>query len=151
MFPAGTVFLWKNFPATRDPSATLKDRWFICLGRSEPSLVPLFIYLCTTTSKVAEYAAGSLRHGHEYFVIRRGESCLPQDSVVDLTTNFYAQITRDQMVTSSAQIEQKGSLSENLMRRLYKFVASSVSIPPKIKRDIHESFNLVGITGLKRP
>ena len=151
MFPAGTVFLWRNFPFKRDPTSATKNRWFVCFGGSNPYLKPLIVYLCMTTGEMVPYEKDGCRSDHDFLRIWKRESCFPDDCILDLTFNFYADITEEQLESFAADLEESGTLSEELLRRIYKRVRACRVIPVIVRRDIFSNFNAVGITGLKRP
>ncbi len=105
MFQLGTVFRWHNFPDIRDPSSTTNTRWFVYLGRSSSLLIPVFLYICTTTGKVSEYDSGGPRTDNLFIKFRSGECGFDADCVMDVDINFYEDITEDRLVRCMSDIE----------------------------------------------
>ncbi len=145
----GTVFRWDQFPFPKFSSEE-KPRWFIYLGKSSIFETPIFAYMCTTTSKTQYYKIGGSRDSNPHIIFRSGEYGFIEDCILDLKTGFYSQITLKQLETNP-DIEIKDVLCEVMLRRIYKLILSTQFIPRKIKNDIHDCYNLDGITGLKRP
>jgi len=48
-------------------------------------------------------------------------------------------------------IEEKGQLTEPILKSIYNLILQSKNISIKVKQDIHYNYNLEGITGLKKP
>jgi hypothetical protein len=52
---------------------------------------------------------------------------------------------------NNTNIEEKGEIEEQTLRMIYNRICRSGTYSKVILRDIHESFNKAGITGLKKP
>ncbi|MBA7498762.1 hypothetical protein ES704_01499 [subsurface metagenome] len=48
-------------------------------------------------------------------------------------------------------IEEKGQLTEPILKNIYNLILKSKNISMKVKYDIHDNYNREGITGLKKP
>lgn len=51
----------------------------------------------------------------------------------------------------SVEIEIKGTLDVNMLKRIYNGILKSDKYSKKVLQDIHNSFNKSGIEGLKKP
>ncbi len=81
----------------------------------------------------------------------RGEFGFDKDCVLDLDKDFYAHIEESIFLSFKEDITIKGKLSEQNLREIYNLILKSQRIPKIIKKDIHHSFNMAGITGLRKP
>ncbi len=145
----GDVIWWNEFPYPKDGG--IKARWFIYLGRSSVFHAPIFTYLCTTTTQIEKFESGGPRTGHasKRFDIKNFP-VFDRECVLDFDEELY-EINENIIDRHRFNIEIKGSLDENTMRNIYKQLLRSGICSKVILRDIHESYNRDGITGLKRP
>jgi len=65
--------------------------------------------------------------------------------------SFYADIPESVFIEYKADIDIKGRLPEQRLREIYNLILKSERIAKKVKKDIHHSFNMAGIEGLKKP
>lgn len=152
MFQLGSVFRWDNFPDVRDTPSKPKPRWFVYLGRSGVLLVPVFLYICTTTGKISEYESGGIRASNLFIKFHTGEYGFAKDCVLDIDMNFYEDITKERITACISDIEIIDILSEEALRRIYnKLILKTNAISLVIKKDIHQSYNMAEITNLKKP
>lgn len=107
--------------------------------------------MVTTTTKKLHYEKGGTRESFQNIRIKAGQFGFPEECIIDLITNFYSNIEYDTFIRAQSNITVIGKLDEEMMRRVYKLVLVATNISPKIKKDIHSSFNLAGITGLRMP
>jgi hypothetical protein len=145
----GDVILWHDFPYPK--SGDIKDRWFIYLGRTPIFSMPVFAFLCTTTTQAQHFAPGGDRSSHSY---KRFDVCsfpqFEQDCILDYDEELHS-VTEETVDRCQAQIEHRGQLDKNTMRNIYKQYSRPGVVSPIILRDIASSFNQDGIEGLKRP
>ena len=121
------------------------------LGRTSITGSPVFALLCTTTTQLHYYETGGERSGHLIVRFREGEFGFERDCVLDLDGSFYSDLEESLLIRYESDIEIKGKLPEQKLREIYNLILRSKRISKKIKRDIHHSFNMAGIKGLKRP
>ncbi len=75
-----------------------------------------------------------------------------EEDVKKIATNILERNYAESLINRfSSKITSKGILPEDRLRQIYKKILESRTIPKKLKRNIKESFNLAGITGLKSP
>jgi len=146
---AGTVIKWNNFPFPRIGDV-IKPRWFVCLGSSGALSEPVFLYLYTTTTNIDDFEQGGKRERHTHCHLRASDTPFDEDCVLDIDVDMYTP-TESQVIKDLKNIEVKGRLNEQYMRMIYNLIIRSSKISKKIKIDIHDSFNKIGITGLKMP
>lgn len=148
-FTVGDVIRWDRFPYPK--SGEIKARWFIYLGRTSAFSTPVFAYLCTTTTQNAEFEPGAARGNH---ACRRFEARLfpafEQDCIVDFDEEIHT-VTQGALDSCQEQIVLKGRLDNDTMRNIYKQFSRPGVVSKAVLRDIQDSFNRDGITGLKRP
>ena len=145
----GDVIRWDRFPYPK--SGEIKARWFIYLGRTSLLATPVFAYLCTTTTQTAEFAPGQARGNH---ACRRFEARLfpafAQDCILDFDEELHT-VTEDMLDSCLERIVVKGRLDVETMRNIYKQFFRPGVVSRAVMRDVHDSFNRDGITGLKMP
>ena len=147
----GTVFLWDNFPFSKLSGSSIKPRWFIYLGKTTITSSPIFVFLGTTTTQLHYYESNGERCGHLFIKFGEGEFGFEKDCVLDLDKDLYVQIKESIFLSFEEDINIKGKLSEQKLREIYNLILKSRRIPKIIKRDIHHSFNMAGISGLRKP
>ncbi len=145
----GDVIRWDGFKYPRD--GDIKARWFIYLGRSSLLSSPIFSYLCTTTTQLQHFGQGNSRANHVFrrFTCQQ-HPVFDQDCILDFTEELY-DIPTEKLDECQRLIEIKGRLGEEDMRNAYNQFLKVGTVSPRVMLDIHESFNLAGITGLKKP
>jgi hypothetical protein len=148
---AGTIFKWQSFPDKRDPNSSIKTRWFIYFGKTGVFISPVILYMCTTTTQLQYYQSAGPRENHKYISFKKGQYGFEDDCILDIDINFYSDITEEQFSKCSSDIEIIQKLPEDQIRRIYKIILHSARIPKIVKRDIHQSLNIAGISGLKLP
>lgn len=72
------------------------------------------------------------------------------DCAIDFDESPYA-IKSEFIMQAGSDIEEKGNLKKETMRMIYNRTIESKSTSLAVKNDIYNSFNQVGITGLKKP
>ena len=88
---------------------------------------------------------------HLNILFKAGECGFEEDCVLDIDGGFYSHIEQNKLENNTA-IEIKYEITRiDILQRIYKLVNDSKYISTMIKLDIYTSFNLYGITGLKRP
>lgn len=144
----GTVFRWKDFPERR--SGEVKARWFIYLGDSGLFSQVLIAYLCTTTTQIQHFTKGGNRSSHDHHLFQKSpRSPFDEDCILDFDERPYP--VPKSVLENNPSIEEKGRLDEQTLRMIYNRLLRSTMYSAIILRDIHESFNKIGITGLKKP
>lgn len=144
----GTVFRWKDFPEPR--SGEVKARWFIYLGDSGPFSQVLIAYLCTTTTQIHHFKSGGNRSSHDHHLFQKAPSSpFEEDCILDFDERPHA--VAKSTLENNPCIEPKGKFDEQTLRMIYNRILKSKFFSKVVLRDIHESFNKAGITGLKRP
>jgi len=129
----------------------IKPRWFICLGFTDQFAQVSSIYLSTTTTQIEHFRQHGQRGGHAHFLFRAEEiQVFEQDCIIDFFERPYS-IDKTKIDEHSGDIEIKGSLDEQRMRMIYNKYLVSKNTSPMEMLDIHNSYNLQGIEGLKRP
>lgn len=143
----GSVFIWKNFPQSKDGSA--KDRYFIYVGESHFPDNPIHIFLITTTTKKIHYEIGGSREKHNIYKFKAGCYGFVKDSILDIDS--YYNLERDDLDSCRNEIELICRLPEDVLKNIYALIMQSKNTPLKVKKDIYISYNHSNITGLKRP
>lgn len=146
----GEVIRWDLYPHPADDSE-IKPRWFIYLGHSPSLITPVFHYLVTTTTQLSKFEPGGERANHDFrrFDVRQFPM-FAKDCILDFD-GYLHRVTEDLLVKCSRLIESKGQLDQDTQRNIYKRFLQSGNVSRKIMLDIHDSFNLAGITNLKKP
>jgi len=144
----GTVFKWNNFPFPRFGGQG-KPRWFIYLGNTGKILTPTIAYIQTTTSKITSYQTGGPKVNHDYLLLRAINTPFEKDCIIDFSIQPYS--LNKNLLENNKDIKISGNLHENQIRSIYNKIRKSSFYSRKIKLDIHDSLNLIGITGLKKP
>lgn len=144
----GDILLWKDFPYPQ-MGGKIKPRWFIYLGDSGILSNPIFAYICTTTTQMADFEKGGKREGHRHFCFKKGEFPFESDCLLDYDESPYHHLTKQEL-EKNTNIQVMGNLGQRLMREIYEGIYSSRSYSRIIKRDIRESINLIGISGLRK-
>ncbi|MFO7715289.1 hypothetical protein [Desulfosarcina sp.] len=146
----GLVFRWNNFPDNRYGDGD-KARWFICVGFTGAFSQIALVHSYTTTTQLHHFESGGFRRGHSHFIFKCAEHiCFEQDCAIDFDESPYS-ISIVKIAQFGPDIEEKGTLREETMRMIYKRTIGSRQISLMVKKDIYNSYNLAGITGLKKP
>jgi hypothetical protein len=113
------------------------------------------LIMVTATTQTQYYKEGEERFKNKRIPIKKGDFGFIDDCLIDLDIGIsYDEITETDLTKHQADIEYISNikeLREPFMREIYNKIYESRKIPLRIKKDIHYSFNLVGITGLKQP
>jgi hypothetical protein len=145
----GTVLRWDNFPLAIFGQRG-KARWLICLGMTGSFTQIAAIYCSTTTTQIHDFSHSGRRRNHSHFVFRVSQFPLFDEvCAIDFDEKPYP-IDQTTFSIHSADIETKGCLPDETMRMIYNRFLKSSAISPIEMNDIHDSYNKVGITGLKR-
>jgi hypothetical protein len=149
----GTVFRWINFPSPRHQKSgnNNKPRWFICVGFSGEFAQVAVAYLCTTTTQIEKFQSGGVRSGRAHFVFKTSQfKFFEEDCVIDFDEAPYS-MRKEQLKAFESDIEIRGTLDEQTLRMIYNQLLRSRFISSMELQDIHDSFNMAGISGLKKP
>ena len=149
-FNVGDVLLWKNFPLKKDEKSPIKDRLFVFLGKTSYGNIPVFFFMITTTTQTEHFDAGGDRASHCFFRISAGKGNLDEESIIDFDYDLYTDITETAIEKYSDDISVIGNLDNETKRNIYNKLITSKRISPKIIKDIHSSYNLAEVTGLKK-
>jgi len=108
-------------------------------------------YLCTTTTQLEKFQKTGNRAAHSKYIFKTNRfHCFEQDCVIDFDELPYP-LEQSKISVHQKDIKVKGSLDKNTLRMLYNKFLHSRTMSPKELIDIHKSFNMAGITGLKKP
>lgn len=145
---SGDVFLWSNFPFPRYDNV-IKPRWFVYIGDTGILKTPPVAFLLTATTNTASIDPGGIKHGHAVCQYHPHNSPFAQECILDVDEGPYpVELSK---IQGNIDIEHKGALTEQQMRELYNKMFRSRYFNKAVMRDIHRSFNNVGITSLKMP
>jgi hypothetical protein len=144
----GDVLKWDNFKDIKK-GGVIKPRWFIYLGYSSVFLTPIFVHICTTTTKISDFQTGGNRANHNYILFDSNTTPFEQDCILDFDEQPYQY--EKPIVENHKDITIKGSLDKNLLKQIYNGLLKSNYYSKKILEDIHNSLNMIGIVGLKKP
>ena len=72
------------------------------------------------------------------------------DCVIDFDEKPYM-VSMQDIASNQNNLEIKGVLDQDALRMIYKRICSSDKLSFMEKLDIYSSYNLYGITGLKKP
>jgi len=147
----GTVFTWDKFPYPGELNSPIKRRWFVYLGRSSTFNNPVYIYIITATTQLRHYESYNNRSNHLCIRFDAGRFGFEQKCILDIDGGFYSSITEERFNYYKSSCIKKGRFDENTLRGVYNLLIKSQYISKRIKRDIHESLNMAGITQLKQP
>ncbi|MHB8278925.1 MAG: hypothetical protein ACYDIA_14910 [Candidatus Humimicrobiaceae bacterium] len=143
----GKLFYWNNFPYSKD--GNLKPRLFILLGKSNIFFPPIVAYLATLTSQTQHYEPNNYREKNTIVRFKKGEFNLDMESVIDLDHDIYDFILESE-IQNNKDIKIIDQISNEKLKLIYeKLLLTGIS--NKIKNDIHNHFNRIGVTGLKKP
>lgn len=145
---AGTILKWNNFK-DRKYGGELKPRWFIFLGDSGPITDPKFAYLATTTRNLKVYEKGGDRENHTKCLFYARDNLFEYDCVLDVDEEPYPVLLSQ--LQDNPDIEVKGKITEDQVRMIWNRIIRSREYSRKVLLDIHDSFNRINITGLKKP
>lgn len=146
---SGDIFRWHNFPYPRYNKEDIKPRWFIYLGDTGKLSSPIHSYILTATTTLTLIEPGEIKHGHTVCRYHPNNSPFDQECIVDIDEGVYSVVANT--LENNSDIEVRGSLTDQQMRELYNRLIRSRYYSKKELRDIHRSFNDVGITSLRRP
>ncbi len=143
----GQLFSWNNSPHIKDEN--LKPRLFILLGKSNIFFPPVVVYLVTFTSQIQHYEPNNYREKNTIVRFKKGEFNLAMESVIDLDHDVYDFIPESE-IQNNKDIKIIDQISNEKLKLIYeKLLLTGIS--KKIKKDIHDHFNNIGVTGLKKP
>lgn len=146
----GTVLKWENFPEPKFKfDDEIKPRWFVYLGESPSFLTPHLAYIHTTTTQIAELEKGGRRYAHRYIKFDCSKTPFEKNCILDFDEGYYP--FPKEKLENNPDIQTKGELDAITLKTIYNGILQSDFYSLKVLADIHNSFNLVGITGLKKP
>ena len=145
----GTVLRWNNFPDARYGEKN-KARWFVCVGFSNLFDQIAEIFLCTTTTQLNSFKYNGNRKGHNHFIFDVNKfNFFDEDCAIDFFEKPYA-VNQDRLNKYQNDIEIRGRLDNDTLIFIYNSLFVSKNISPIELSDIHTSYNMAGITGLKK-
>ncbi|OIP34010.1 MAG: hypothetical protein COZ68_05015 [Deltaproteobacteria bacterium CG_4_8_14_3_um_filter_43_13] len=144
----GIVFKWENFPEPKFNNK-IKARWFVYLGESPSFLTPHFAYIHTTTAQTDEFEIGGRRHAHQYIKFDCSKTPFEEDCILDFDEGCYPFLK--ERLERNPDIQIKGELDDITLKRIYNGIRQSDFYSLKDLQNIHNSLNMAGITGLKKP
>ena len=143
----GSVILWHNFPFQKDK--VIKDRWFVYLGKYRYGDTNKNLYLFTTTTQMQYYLPGGEREKKIRISFKGGNYGFEKDCILDI--DFGPEAIPEINLYDNSNITVKGLLPENILRQIHNLIERTKHISPKVKMDIHNSYIMAGIEGLKKP
>ena len=143
----GSVILWHKFPYQKDRE--VKDRWFVYLGKYQYGDSQENLYLFTTTTQQIHYSAGGKRERNLRVAIKAGSYGFDRDCIMDIDMGWEA--VPERLVLGNPDISVRSVLPVGLLREVHGLISRSRFIPLKVKLDIHNSYLIAGIEGLKKP
>ena len=126
---AGDVFIWQNYPLFMDKEKP--QRWLLFLGYNSVQAV---VYEITTTTQFQYYTDGGSRAKNIFFKIPAGMGGLDKESILDLAS--FEEIPEIVFNTYKADIEKKGTLTQDYINRFVKFLKKAPNIAKIIQKDI---------------
>lgn len=96
-----------------------------------------------------DFKKGGKRAAHRCCFFKKGQSPFEEECLLDFDELPYTSFTKEEL-EKNLNIEVKGTLEARKMREIYEGIYFSRLYSPKIKRDIRESLNLIGIIGLRK-
>lgn len=135
---AGDIFTWDNYPLFN--IVHKKRRWFLFLGHRKLEAIA---YQVTTTTQYEHYQEGGKRFNNNFFKINAGVGGLIEDSIVDFTT-YFERIPDKLIDDYKSSIDKKGSLNQDWINRLVKFIKNDRLIPNIEKKDIYGYLRYAG-------
>jgi hypothetical protein len=140
---AGTLIRWQNF---HDPQfgGKIKPRWLICLGNTNLSVSPKHHYLHSTTCE-------ENRDGKRIFFQRNKYPKFSSDCYLyfDEPPYFLSELT---IAKLHKDINELCPISNEDLIIIYNGILNySHHYSSMYLMDIHDSLNMIGITGLKKP
>jgi hypothetical protein len=152
LYKVGDVLKWIDFPLPDDEKSSPKPRWFISLGEIKDGTHCAI--MCTPTTQLQYYEEGEKRSRHPIIRIKAGRFGFESDCILDLKINLiYRGLTPEIILKCQENIHVVTNIriqEENLLREIYNKILKS-GHPPVIVQDIHDSYNLAGITKLQKP
>ena len=109
---------------------------------------PILAQICTTTTSVNDFKTGGKRASHKCFIFEKGKYPFDQECVLDFDEDPYAYKEAD--LESNRNIELMGKLNDQTMKLIYEGIYFSRSYSRKIKINIRESLQQIGIKGLRK-
>jgi len=120
----GDVLFWKNFPI----GITGRDSFFVLMTGCIDNQ-----FLCARTTRKTYHYVGptAKRLAHDIILIKRGETTIfPVDTVIDLT--WMRRFTTEQLSKLlGSDIEKRGKLPDNIIKRVDVYVRAAVTISPR--------------------
>ncbi|MBU3896712.1 MAG: hypothetical protein KJ697_02145 [Nanoarchaeota archaeon] len=149
----GTVVRWNNFPLPKYGEEK-KPRWFICIGFTGIFAQVAEVYFCTTTAQIDKFNSGGIREKRDHYIFQTNHpkySMFDENCIIDFEEKPYV-VTKNKLNYHQNDIEIRGELDEQTLRMIYNCILkSNRRLSLMEKRDIHDSYNKFGITGLKKP
>jgi hypothetical protein len=128
---AGDIFTWQNYPLFFNEFKS--RRWLLYLGNNG---VEAIVYQITTTTQYHHYTEGGNRVKNNYFRIPAGMGGLEQESVLDLTA-FFEPVQESLLNKCKADIEKKGTFSQDYVNKFVNHLKKDRHIIPLVKKDIY--------------
>jgi len=144
----GTVFKWNDFPDIRY-GGKLKPRWFVYLGETTKIQPPIIAYIQTTTAQKSDFNPGGNRNTHIHYEFKSEKTPFEVDCIIDFSIPSLDY--EKEKLENNPQIEIKGELDTEILKILYNKMYKSPQYSKMKLLDIHNSYNMVGIAGLKKP
>ena len=127
---AGDVFTWQNYPLFIDEEKP--QRWLLYLGHNS---IQAIVYEITTTTQFRHYADGGSRVKNNFFKIPAGMGGLEKESILDLT-KYFERIPEVLFNKCKADIEKKGTFTQDYINRFVKYLKQDRNIAKIIQKDI---------------
>jgi len=128
---AGDIFTWENYPLFMDEFKP--RRWLLYLGNNN---IQANVYEISSTTQIQHYKDGGKRLNHNFFMLPSGMGGLEKESVIDLTS-YFEEIPESLFNKCKADIEKKGTLTQDYINKFVKHLKKDPHIPNIVKRDIY--------------
>jgi len=152
----GDVFSWDQYPYNVEGKH--KKRWFVYLGEYKENPDPLdkdspvMIIAPTTTAQLHYYNPGEPRaeHPHVRFYPKDGFGFV-SECILDLAeADVVVRKTDFQNQEQLGFMEKKGQVTTSRLKEIHKKISNSKGYSWKLKYQIRENMNKIGITGLPK-
>ncbi len=144
----GTVIFWNDFNIPNYPGK-IKDTWFIYLGKDSVFDCPIYIYCHRFTSQIQHFTdTGDRKNDLTISFSKKQYEIFDDHCIINFREKNYS-IPTYYIENNLNNIQLKGILPEDAIRRIWNLLQKAPHYSPKILDSIKKSLNNIGITGLK--
>ena len=127
---AGDIFTWQNYPYFFKEFKP--QRWLLYLGNNS---IEAIIYQISTTTQYQHYTQDGKRKNNNFFELPAGMGGLEEKSILDLS--FFEPIPELDLNRCKADINKRGSLSQDYINKFVKHLKHDRYIQTIVKKDIY--------------